>query len=148
MSHSLEQVHREMREMIRGVGLRVTSPRLAVLAILHELGAPRTHEQIMAALPPGGFDKATVWRILADLHEAGLLRRMDLGDRIWRYELLDACRTVEADHPHFLCETCGAVICLPPLEVRSREGALPEALRNAEIQIRVSGTCGACLGKQ
>jgi Fur family ferric uptake transcriptional regulator len=93
----------------------------------------------------GDLDRATVYRILADLHQAGLLRRMDLGDHIWRFELLDTCRTVRDDHAHFLCTECGVVTCLPELELRATRGPLPAALRGAEITLRVSGRCAECV---
>lgn len=103
-----------------------------------------THEQVMAGLPSGVYDKASIWRILADLSEAGVLRRMDLGDRVWRYELHDSCRSVAQNHSHFLCEDCGEVSCLPPLVLRTPEGSFPEALVGAELRVRVTGRCAGC----
>lgn len=145
LNSHMESVRNEVRGLLREQGLRCTSSRIAVLVTLHERGAPMTHEQVMASLPPGAFDKASIWRILSDLADCGILRRMDLGERIWRYELRDACRPVTDDHPHFLCEVCGDVSCLPPLEVRSVGGVLPEVLRHAEFHVRVTGKCGACV---
>lgn len=137
-------VNDEVREILRDHGLRATSPRVSVLVALHDAGAPRTHEQVMSDLPQGTFDKASIWRILADLADAGVLRRMDLGDRVWRYELLDACRAVTDDHPHFLCDDCGDVSCLPPLQLRTVDGTMPDALLGADIRVRVSGRCADC----
>ncbi len=134
----------ELRGLLRSKGLRATSVRMAVLCALHDQQAPMTHEQVMDSLSDGAYDRATVWRILSDLAEAGLMRRMDLGDRVWRYELIDACRAVEDDHAHFLCEACGSVSCLPPLELRVQGGQLPEVLRGADVRVRVTGTCVAC----
>ena len=139
-----ETVEREMRAILRGRNLRATGARLAVLSQLHERREPMTHQEVMAALGAGMFDRATVWRILAVLAESGVLRRMDLGDRVWRYELLDACRPLADDHAHFLCEACGAVSCLPQLEVRSVEGPLPSVLRGADVRLRLTGRCGEC----
>ena len=133
----------ELRALLRRQGLRATSPRLDVLAILHDERSPMTHEALMERLP-GSFDRASVWRILAQLGEKGLLRRMDLGDRIWRYELYDACRAVAPDHAHFLCEGCGDVQCLPALFVRDASGAVPVPLRGADVRIRVTGQCADC----
>jgi Fur family ferric uptake transcriptional regulator len=133
-----------MRQELRQLGLRATASRLAVLVELHEREAPVTHEELMDALGQGNYDRATIYRILSDLTDAGLLRRMDLGDHVWRYELLDACRKVEDDHAHFLCEGCGAVSCLPPLELRVLEGRLPAMLQGAEIHVKVTGRCAAC----
>ena len=129
---------------MRANGLRASASRLAVLVALHEHQSPMTHEQVMARLPSGVHDKASVWRILSDLAESGLLHRMDLGDRVWRYELRDACRPVTDDHAHFLCEECGKVHCLPAVELRDRSGVLPDALRNAEYRVRILGRCGEC----
>lgn len=139
-----EHVRDEMRALLHTHGLRATSARVAALVALHERAAPMTHEQLMEALPESVHDRAAVWRILADLAELGILRRMDLGDRVWRYELHDACRPVAADHPHFLCETCGDVRCLPPVQLRTVEGELPAALVGASFLVRVTGTCAQC----
>jgi len=91
------------------------------------------------------FDRGTVYRILADLAEAALLRRMDLGDKVWRFELIDHCRTIADDHAHFLCVACSRVTCLPDMELRPVQGGpLPVVLRGAEIHLKVTGRCGVC----
>jgi hypothetical protein len=69
---------------------------------------------------------------------------MDLGDRIWRYELLDACRAVEDDHAHFLCEECKTVQCLPPLRITDGVGETPALLDGAVFRVRLTGRCGTC----
>jgi Fur family ferric uptake transcriptional regulator len=147
MSNNVEKVQSEVRALLKNQGMRATAQRLAVLLILHEQEAPMTHEEVMGLLSAGLYDKASVWRVLSDLAGVGIVRRMDLGDRVWRYELQDACRTVTDDHAHFLCETCREVTCLPSLEVRAKDGKLPAALLDADFQIRISGTCGSCAAK-
>ena len=146
MPTKLDDVHTEVRALIKSKGMRVTAQRLAVLVALHERRAPMTHEEVMLELGTEAYDKASVWRVLSDFAGIGLVRRMDLGDRVWRYELYDACRPLSDDHPHFLCEVCSEVTCLPPLEVRSRDGGFPAALVNANFHIRISGTCARCVG--
>lgn len=144
MSPHHEHVHRELRDLLRASSLRATTPRLAVLEQLHEHRGPMTHEEVMRRLGADAFDRASVYRILSDLTESGLLRRMDLGDHIWRYELQDACRAIDDDHAHFLCEQCGTVSCLPPLELRAKAGRLPAVLQGAEIHLKVTGRCAEC----
>lgn len=133
-----------MQDLLRSEGLRATRSRMAVLAVLHEYAMPLSHQQIMDKLEENN-DKATVWRLLADLSERGLLRRMDLGDRVWRYELYDKCRPVSEDHPHLLCEKCGDVQCLPPLEIRAKDGSVPLPLMGADFKIRFTGLCVECV---
>ena len=112
---------------------------------MHEYARPLSHLELMERLGGAAFDRATVYRILSDLTEASLLRRMDLGDKVWRYELLDRCRPIADDHAHFLCTECNKVTCLPPLALSPvGGGSLPPELAGAEIHLRVTGRCGLC----
>ena len=144
MVDTAQTVEMELRRILKSQGLRVTTVRMAVLTTLHEHEGPMTHEQIMDLLSGQAFDKASVWRLLSDLAEKGVVRRMDLGDRVWRYELVDSCRDVEPVHAHFLCNSCGHVACLPPLEIRTQSGEIPVALYRAQFTTRFEGTCGDC----
>lgn len=133
-----------LRALLKEHGMRVTAQRLAVLLVLNEQRGPLSHEEVMKRLDSGLYDKASIWRVLSDVSNIGIVRRMDLGDRVWRYEMVDDCHTVEDRHPHFLCESCGEVTCLPPLEVRTKDGRVPEKLLATEFHIRISGHCGDC----
>jgi Fur family ferric uptake transcriptional regulator len=134
----------DLRERLRSLGLRATTARLAVLALLRDAAGPLTHDAVQAKLGEGAPDTATLYRVLADLTARGLLRRMDLGDHVWRFELVDDRRDVTPDHPHFLCDGCGVVACLPPLQLTPTLGALPALLHGAQLHLRVSGRCATC----
>ena len=138
-------VREALRERLRGAGLRVTRPRLAILVKLRERAGPVSHAELMELLGPATIERATVYRILSDLTDASILRRMDLGDKVWRYELLNRGRKVADDHAHFLCVACKRVLCLPELELRPvGGGALPAELQGAEIHLKVTGRCAVC----
>jgi Fur family ferric uptake transcriptional regulator len=92
--------------------LRSTPARLAVMASLARRNTPSTHAELAAELVPLGFDKATVYRNLIDLSDAGLVSRGELGDHVWRFELKRPRDGHTAEHPHFLCVDCGEVSCL------------------------------------
>ena len=145
MSDHQKDIQAEARALLNSQGMRATAQRLAVIELLHERAMPMTHEEVMGSLTPGIYDKASVWRVLSDLAGVDIVRRMDLGDRVWRYELLRPDHAVTANHPHFLCEACSTVTCLPPLEVRTLDGRVPAALLDARFQIRISGHCRNCL---
>ena len=147
MSTKRTKVQDEARGLLKAQGMRATAQRIAVLLALREQKSPMTHEEVMGLLGSGMYDKASIWRVLSDLAGVGILRRMALGDRVWRYELQDARRTAKDDHPHFLCEDCGDITCLPSLEVRAKNGKLPPALIKAEFHIRITGICGVCTEK-
>ncbi len=138
-------VQEELRQQIRTLGLRATGSRLAVLRLLHELARPTTHAELMALLEPAGWEGATIYRVLSDLSDSGILRRMDLGDHVWRFELNDPCRRVRNDHAHFMCSDCHKVVCLPELELRGIGGQrLPEVLQGGDLHLKVTGRCGQC----
>src|SRR5262245_30052907 len=92
----------EWRSRIRACGLRSTPARLAVLQELDKRTTPVTHADLAGRLVPQGFDKATVYRNLIDLTEAGMLSRTELGDHVWRFELRRAADGHDGEHPHFL----------------------------------------------
>ena len=106
-----------------------------------------SHSEVVEALAQHTWDRSTLYRNLMDLAEAGLLRRSELGDHTWRFEV--ACDHGHADHTaHFMCRICGTIACLPDLTVSPRgDGVLPRAFSRGDIEVQVSGRCDACLGE-
>jgi Fur family transcriptional regulator, ferric uptake regulator len=132
-----------LRRDLRSVGLRSTGPRLAVLDLLRRSRRPLSHGEVVGRLRPGGWNRATLYRNLMDLARSGLARRIDLGDRIWRFEAAGGERPHR--HPHFLCRHCGSVVCLTDVTVRVQQGrAAPVALRGQELEVLFKGCCDRC----
>ena len=136
----------ELRDRLRGAGLRSTLARIAVLEQLDSAPGPLSHAELADVLVPMGFDRATVYRNLIDLTEAGLVSRTELGDHLWRFETRRAGQDHAAQHPHFVCVDCGEVSCLAdinfdispsPGSKRSVIGELTEVL--------LKGRCGRCM---
>lgn len=136
----------EIRERLRQNGLRATPARIAVLRQFMALSLPMTHSDLVDALDGQGWDRATLYRNLTDLTEARLLKRVDMGDRLWRYELLTEEENHPADfHPHFLCTTCGEVSCLPEGAILVHvDTRLPRALQSGAVELQVRGKCDRC----
>lgn len=129
-----------IRERIQASGLRATRPRIEVLRLLLDASSPVSHPEVTDRL--AGFDRSTLYRNLVDLTEAGLLRRVDLGDHLWRYELAEHAHE-EGVHPHFLCSVCGEVSCLPELALPDLPG-LPRAVSAGQVTIQLEGVCDDC----
>ena len=135
----------ELRAELRGAGLRATPSRLAVLDVLRASDAPVSHGDVADRLASQAWDRATIYRNLTDLAEAGLARRTDVGDHVWRFEAASS-RHGEA-HPHFVCTACGAIECLPEIELairRARSGRPPRSVRRRQVEVHVRGLCDAC----
>ncbi len=133
------QPDERLREMLAGRGLRVTAPRLLVLAELSKEEPPISHPELAERLASRGLDRVTVYRNLVALTEAGLLVRTQLSDHVWRYEL-PSSGTTHGLHPHLVCTDCGNVSCLPKAAVRLQGDAAHA--RVSEVQLR--GLCSSC----
>jgi Fur family ferric uptake transcriptional regulator len=131
----------ELRERIRAAGLRATRSRVTVLRLLQDRARPTSHPEVNEVLGDDGWDRATLYRNLTDLTEAGLLRRVDLGDHVWRFELVDEAHA-DGNHPHFLCTRCGEVSCLPELSL-PRIG-VPRSMAAGDVAIELKGLCDDC----
>jgi Fur family ferric uptake transcriptional regulator len=135
----------DLRGEIRGAGLRGTAPRVAVLDRLRRAEAPLSHAEITKQLTHLGFDRATIYRNLVDLAEAGLLARVDVGDHVWRYEVRLEESREDAEHPHFVCNDCGTVACLPSVSVNIRPApGSAKSVVAAVSEVVLKGRCEHC----
>lgn len=138
----------ETKQRLRDLGLKVTPPRLAVLRVLELADRPLSHAEVVARLPSqqpsageAQWDRATVYRNLIALAGVGLARITSHAGGIGRYELVR--QRQECTHPHFVCDDCGVVSCLPEAEVvTKRNTRWSESLRTAEVQF--VGRCPSC----
>ncbi|AKT36191.1 Fur family transcriptional regulator [Chondromyces crocatus] len=138
----------ELRAILRDKGLRATTSRVAVLEFLRQATTPVSHAELAAELTPRGWDRATLYRNLIDLTEVGLVRRADVGDHLWRFELLKEGSGHRTDeHPHFVCDACGDILCLPDesVQIKAARG-VPRSLRRRGVQIQLKGRCDRCIG--
>jgi Fur family transcriptional regulator, ferric uptake regulator len=141
-----------VRDRIRAAGLRCTAARVVVLEHLIAARGPKTHAEVSEALEAAGFDRATIYRNLTELTEARLLSRVQLGDRVWRFELARpalAGGKPAAHHPHFVCTACGEVSCLDDVQVAitpaaaSRGKPKPRGIRSV-TEVLLRGRCDHC----
>jgi Fur family ferric uptake transcriptional regulator len=86
-----------------------------------------------------GLNRATVYRNLLGLTEAGILIRTQLGDGVARYELPAGRDSAHADHFHLVCVDCGSVSCVPRGMVSLHKRLAPHI---TEVQLR--GHCEPC----
>jgi Fur family ferric uptake transcriptional regulator len=131
----------DLRALLVQKGIRVTEQRLALLRELAKLRVPVSHAELTERLAASGLDRATVYRNLLALTEAGLLVRTQLGDNVWRFELPRGGTGAHATHAHFVCTDCGDVSCLPEDAVVLRGLAARSTV--SEVQLR--GKCGTCV---
>jgi Fur family ferric uptake transcriptional regulator len=112
----------ELERMLRGASLRVTRPRVAVLAAVHDHPHADTNSIIgLVREDLGDVSHQTVYDVLSALAETGLVRRIEPPGSVARYE-----SRVGDNHHHLVCRSCGAIAdvdcatgaapCLTPAE--------------------------------
>ena len=90
---------------LRDAGLRVTQPRVAVLAALEHAPHADTDSVIRAVRSDlGEVSHQAVYDVLRALTAAGLVRRIEPAGSVARYEL-----RVGDNHHHVVCRACGAI---------------------------------------
>lgn len=137
----------DFQSLLRSCGLRSTRPRLAVIEYFHAHPGANSHAELFTALGDKGLDRATIYRILIDLADAGILSRTDLGDHVWRFELRKGVRgtTHTEDHPHFVCVDCGTVACLPGVSLKvDGEVKAPRSVAKNKVEVQLKGRCDKC----
>jgi Fur family ferric uptake transcriptional regulator len=130
-----------LRQLLSDKGIRVTEQRMLIMRELDKLRVPASHAELTERLSGSTLDRATIYRNLVSLTEAGLLVKTQLGDGVWRFELPRTSSTTHGEHPHFVCTDCGSVACLPEGTISIRGGS---SLRDRVSEIQLRGHCEAC----
>lgn len=95
----------DYEEMLRGASLRVTRPRIAVLAAVHDHPHADTDSIIgVVRAELGDVSTQAVYDVLRALTDTGLVRRIEPAGSVARYE-----SRVADNHHHVVCRSCGAV---------------------------------------
>ena len=130
-------------ELLRGAGLRVTRPRLAVLTAVRAHPHADTDTLIGAVRADiGEVSHQAVYDVLRVLTSAGLVRRIQPSGSVARYET-----RVGDNHHHVVCRGCGAIADVdcavgdtPCLTASNDQGFVVD-----EAEVVYWGTCPDCL---
>lgn len=101
-------------EILREAGLRVTQQRVSIIGILMAANDHPSADDIYAKvrLLDDTASVATVYRTLAVLEQAGLIRKLSFEDASARYEMMP-----QSDHDHLVDIDSGALIEIPNDEI-------------------------------
>lgn len=137
--------HEDPAALLRGHGLRVTRPRVAVIAALARAPHSGADAVMTAVRTTTPISTQAVYDVLNTLTERGVVRRFQPGGSVARYEL----RTGN-DHHHLVCRTCGAVLDVgratgeaPCLDVPTDSSSLHGFVVDA-AEVTWWGLCPAC----
>ena len=132
-------------ESLADAGYRRGGARRAILELLDEQTCALSAVQIQQALGTRNRDvsRSSVYRVMEELEEIGLLQRVEVGHGMVRYE---AVRGGPGHHHHLVCEHCGR---LQPFTDDGLERAIRRLsdrvpLRVSEHEIVIHGACDTC----
>ncbi len=141
----------EARHQVRTHGVRVTYPRVRVLAELLDAHEALSHLDLQRRIEQEShaeqIDRVTLYRVLEWLVEAGLAHRVSGPDRVYRFSAQPAGHAM---HGHFRCAVCARTLCLEEAAGLARvvKAMLPDGFTSDSVELTVSGRCGQCASAQ
>jgi Fur family ferric uptake transcriptional regulator len=139
-----EPEQRIVENHLRQRGFRWTSQRASIVRMALGTHDHFTADQLLARcrrIDPR-LSRATVYRTLAVLEEAGFVAGLDTGDGGRRFEHVIG----HAHHDHMVCRVCGRIFEFHDAELERRQEAAARRIgfRIERHSLRIHGTCRAC----
>ncbi|MCU0311804.1 MAG: transcriptional repressor [Acidimicrobiales bacterium] len=139
-------LHEITAQRLRLEGQRYTRNRQAIVDILGDADRPLALAEVLSH--DDGLAQSSVYRNLAVLEQAGVVRRVVATDEFARYELAE---DLTEHHHHLLCSGCGAVedFVLPGRVERAVETALASVAEEVGFEgvhhrLDLVGLCARC----
>lgn len=129
--------------ILKDAGFRVTTGRVAVLALLAQSPAPLTTKEILKQIKHVRLDQATIYRMLTALKEKGLVQLVNMEHDHAHWELA-------GHHHHAVCENCGAVVDISKCDLRKLETDIKKVSGFTAIHrhsLEFFGLCAKCTKK-
>ncbi|HRJ80189.1 MAG: transcriptional repressor [Planctomycetaceae bacterium] len=136
----MQRFEEQARSMLKQARLRVTGGRISLLAVMLRESHPLSMDDASDLCGWKGGDRATVFRNLHALSEAGLIRMVRGAGKRDVYELV---KQPAHRHAHAVCTACGAVACVENESSLSSAQA-PRGWRVTSQEVTVWGICPAC----
>lgn len=143
----LDALHDEAARRLRGIDVRYTSGRRRLVEVFEAASHPLALPEVIET--DASLSTSSVYRNLAILEQAGIVRRLVTNDDFARFELTEALSGHH--HHHLICRSCGSIedFTLPPtverrVERELAEVALERGFETASHEMDLVGRCGAC----
>ncbi len=134
----------EVDDILRRNSLSVTDSRKKILSLFLSIQGALAHGDIEKKAGEK-FDRVTVYRTLQTFVEKGIIHTIPTTDNSVRYALCrDNCTEGHHhdNHVHFICDQCGATLCL--VDTLIPEVRLPKGFAVNEIEVVIKGICKDC----
>lgn len=133
-------------DRLAGAGYRRGGARRAVIELLSHQECALSALEIEDLLRDSGrqVGRASIYRVLEELEELGLLARLDLGTGTARFEAVDPGG--DRHHHHLLCDDCGDLVPFSDAELERVIGRVSQRLPYAVSghDVTLHGSCESC----
>lgn len=133
----------DWRERLRGAGLRVTQPRLAVLEAVctdSHLAAEQVADRVRTTIGP--VSTQAIYDALNTLTEHEILRRIEPAGSAMLFEI-----NTRDNHHHIVCRNCGTILDVPCQVGAEPPCAVPQQTRGFVVdqaEVTFWGVCTDC----
>lgn len=143
-----EALHDTATARLRKTGQRYTDQRRRLVDLLATAGSPLSIPQVLRGRR--GLKQSSVYRNLAVLEQAGVVRRVLTDEEYGLYELTE---DLTGHHHHLLCSSCGRVedVTISPGLEKTLDRNLDRLAKragfaNVDHRLDLIGTCAQCAG--
>lgn len=131
-------------ENIRADGYRITKARRSILGIFMASDSPLSVAELLSSLMQMkiNVNRTTVYREIDFLRERNLIREVQIGDRLRRYEFQR-----DDHHHHIICLTCKKVECIELdrcMETEEAAVSKKSSFRVIRHSLKFYGICAQC----
>jgi len=144
LATSQEETIKVYKDFLKSKGLLYTQPRELILKEAMSALFHFSADELTSQMHKNGMNisRATIYRTLASMKEAGILNSVDFGHGHIHYE-------AKKNHEHITCKKCNAIceIQVEDLAKVINAAAAKAKFKNVEYAIRISGVCKKCLEK-
>ncbi len=131
-------------QYLRSKGLSLTPQRQFIFDYLSSDTSHFDAEELIAALKREriSVSRATVYRTLGHLEEAGFIRKIELDQGHTHWEFVEG----SVHHEHLVCEKCGRIEEFTDLQLESRISfvAMENGFAMTRHTIQIFGLCRGC----
>jgi Fur family ferric uptake transcriptional regulator len=133
----------DLSQQIREKGLKATPSRLSVMEALGLHSLAYAHAELEQMFKE--MDRVTLYRVLNDFEEAGLVHKIVDAAGVTRFALCKhSCPDKHHvdEHVHFNCQSCHKMFCLE--QVQAPRIVMPAGFKVTGLQTLVYGLCKTC----
>lgn len=130
-------------EILKQHEVKKTPARMAMINVLQANKYPMSENEIKERMSDL-YDRVTFYRNVQTLSTAGIIHKIVADTTTVRYAL-NCCEhghNHTAEHAHFFCEACHAVICMDKIKIPAYD--LPKGFKFVDCDVIIKGTCEKC----